>query len=498
MDVFQQLAESKLYAGGAIVFLALFVVAVTGLNDPLAHIPGPWYARWTGLVAALNALRGRKPGYIETLHRKYGPVVRVAPGEVDFSSPEAAQEIHRIKNGFRKANWYRNLTPMLTNIVNLVDIEAHRRLRRLLSAPLSETGLKSFMSQIDRKVDMAMSGMAAEARENPNNTVDVYKWFIFMAADVIGELSFGESFRMLEHGKMNQYVADMQSVAAAGAVRVTFPTLTRLSMRLPFPLPLFQKPKQTALAMRSYATQSLARHRSLAAANADAAPPTLLSKLYLAGGADELTPDEVRDNAQAYIVAGSDTTSNTLTYLVWSICRDAERGGNIRERLLASLAHLPPDFGDEDLRGVAYLEHVVDETLRLYPAVPAPLPRVVPPGGAELAGYLVPEGYVVSAQARSLHLNPEAFPEPERFAPERWEHATKAMRDSFMPFGGGSRICIGLHLARIELRLATARFFRAFPNATVSTASGMSDADMVPEEYFLIVPKGHRCLIKLF
>ncbi|KAI1490110.1 cytochrome P450 [Biscogniauxia mediterranea] len=513
----QQLGENKLYAGGAIVFLALFVVVLTGHNDPLAHIPGPWYARWTGLVTTYYTLRGRKPSYVHSLHAKYGPVVRFGPSEVDFSDPVAAQSIHRIKNAFRKAEWYRNITPNVNHIVNLTDVETHRRHRRLLSAPLSESGLKVFLPQIDSRVRLAISRMAEEAKASPTRTVDVYKWFIFMATDVIGELSFGESFRMLEHGKINQYALDMQAVARAGAVRVTFPILTRLSMLLPIPLPLFEKPKKTAERLRGYATQSLARHRALVETS-DTAPPTLLSKLYRAeeaaatAAAEDsnnkkkdtadvslsltMTPDEVRDNAQAYIVAGSDTTSNTLTYLVWSVCRDRTSG--VRARLLEALAGLPEDFSDEDLRGVAYLEHVIDETLRLHPAVPAPLPRVVPPEGAELAGYRVPPGIVVSTQARSLHKNPEAFPDPERFIPERWENPTKLMKDSFMPFGGGSRICIGLHLARIELRLATARFFRAFPNAKVSTSDGMSDADMAAEEYFLFVPRGHRCLIDLY
>lgn len=60
-----------------------------------------------------------------------------------------------------------------------------------------------------------------------------------------------------------------------------------------------------------------------------------------------------------------------------------------------------------------------------------------------------------------------------------------------------STACLGRHLARIELRLITARFFRNFPNATVSELEGMCDKDMEPALHFLMVPSGHRCLIKL-
>lgn len=57
--------------------------------------------------------------------------------------------------------------------------------------------------------------------------------------------------------------------------------------------------------------------------------------------------------------------------------------------------------------------------------------------------------------------------------------------------------CLGRHLARIELRLMAARFFRNFPNATVSELEGMCDKDMEPALHFLMVPSGHRCLIQL-
>lgn len=56
--------------------------------------------------------------------------------------------------------------------------------------------------------------------------------------------------------------------------------------------------------------------------------------------------------------------------------------------------------------------------------------------------------------------------------------------------------CLGIHVARLELRLAAARFFRAFPNARMSNVEGMSDADMEPEMIEFIEPKGHRCLVE--
>lgn len=160
----------------------------------------------------------------------------------------------------------------------------------------------------------------------------------------------------------------------------------------------------------------------------------LFKKLFEAGE-DGLSDEEIRAEAQAYIVAGSDTTATTLTYLIWSVCRDMR----VKQTLVSELNKLPADFDDNDLRSLPYLNAVIDETLRLYAAAPSALPRVVPHGGSTLAGYYLAQDTVVSTQAWTLHRDLTLFPNPERFDPSRWLEATKEMRDGVMPFGGGAR-----------------------------------------------------------
>ncbi|KAI0466042.1 cytochrome P450 [Xylaria cf. heliscus] len=492
LDVTLELLRSNhLYSWGALGLVTILLVIGSNLRDPLSNVPGPWYARWTGLVANYHWVAGRKPSYVHDLHLKYGPIVRVGPREVYVRDLQAVQKIFRIKNEFPKSQWYLDFVPFVQSVFNTPDIAMHRRFRRLLSSPLSESGLKAFLPQIEYKVNLTMQRMEEESKTR--GVADIFKWWLFMTTDVIGELSFGESFRMLESGKMNQYVADLQTAGAMSSYRSAFPGLMRFSVRFGIPLPFIGKAKAFNMRVKNYATASLQRHRDLVEKEGPDARPTVFSKVYKAQGDENITPDEVRNNAQAYIIAGSDTTSNTLDYLVWSVCREPE----IKSRLLKNLELLPDGFTYDDLRHVPYLDYVIDETLRRYSAVPAGLPREVPEGGAELCGYHIPAGYTVAAQNYSLHRDPTAFPDPEKFDPSRWENPTQAMKDAFMPFGAGSRICIGLHLARMELRLGVARFFKAFPNARLSTREGMSEEEMAPKLFFLSSPQGHRCLMEL-
>ncbi|KAI1073419.1 cytochrome P450 [Whalleya microplaca] len=480
---------SPLYVGAIVLSLALLWRLLRGFSNPLSKIPGPWYSRWTDLVPKYYRLKGRLPAYVHSLHQKYGSVVRISPFEVDVADPASAQIIYRVHKEFLKSSFYKDFAPTVTSVFSTTDVEIHRRHRKLLSSPISESGLKRFMPQIEAKVRLAIDRMGEESRNR--GAVDIFKWCIFMTTDVIGELTFGESFRMLDLGQKNQYSRDLEVLGFLGGMRVTFPFLTQLALNS-VPIPFIKGVVATTRRVQAYATESLQRHQDLVDNDSEKPSYTVFSKMYKAQDEETLTPIEIRDNAQTFIVAGSDTTANTLTYLIWSVCRHPK----IKATLLKELRTLPEDFSDDNLKALPYLAQTIDETLRLYSVVPSGLPRVVPEGGATLGGYFIPENYTVLTQSYTLHRNPEAFPDPDIFEPSRWENPTKLMKDSYMPFGGGSRICIGLHLAKIELRLATARFFLAYPSARVSEKEGMSDSDMKPDLYFLLSPSGHRCLIE--
>lgn len=206
-------------------------------------------------------------------------------------------------------------------------------------------------------------------------------------------------------------------------------------------------------------------------------------------GSATLTEEDVVTEAANLIVAGSDTTAVTLTYLVWATLSNPK----LQRELEEEVARLDEEYNDAALEKLPLLNATIKETLRLYGAAPGSLPRSVPAGGATLASCFIPEGTTVSTQSYTIHRDGDVFPDPEVFNVQRWlgDGDTRRMEMAFSPFGAGARTCLGIHLAYMELRIAAAEFFRKCRG--VKLAGDVTWESMRPENYFLIAPVGHRC-----
>lgn len=207
-----------------------------------------------------------------------------------------------------------------------------------------------------------------------------------------------------------------------------------------------------------------------------------------------ITDEEVVLEAGNLIAAGSDTTAITLTYLIWAVLSQPK----LQRELEEEVNSLSADFDDSALEELPLLNAVIMEALRLYGAAPGALPRETPEGGAKFCGYFIPQGMTVTTQAYSIHRDGDIYPDPERFDVSRWlkteTSASELAKKAFSPFGAGGRICLGIHLAWMELRLATAQFFREC--AGVRLAPSATWENMRPVNYFLISPRGHQCEVE--
>jgi cytochrome P450 len=216
-------------------------------------------------------------------------------------------------------------------------------------------------------------------------------------------------------------------------VLLWFPTLWRRHGRL--------NPARPHQRRRAYihglVHELIARRR---AAQAQAGAPEhddVLSVLVAARDehGEPLSDGEVRDLLLGLLMAGHETTANSLT---WAFER-LSRTPHARRRLAEELA----DGGSE------YLDAVVSETLRTRPSVIDAVRTAT--SEIELSGYAIAPGTVVSAMLTAMHRRPDLWPEPLAFRPERFLNG-RPRPYSYMPFGGGIRHCIGASLSLVEMR----------------------------------------------
>jgi cytochrome P450 len=121
-----------------------------------------------------------------------------------------------------------------------------------------------------------------------------------------------------------------------------------------------------------------------------------------------LTDESVRDEAGNLIVAGSDTTAVTLTYLVWAVLKHPA----VQAALEEEVAGLSDGLELDELERAPWLNAVIEETLRLYGAAPGGLPRSVPDGGVTFCGHFLPSGTEVTTQAYTIHRDGKIWPNP--------------------------------------------------------------------------------------
>ncbi|KAI4215859.1 MAG: hypothetical protein LQ351_001847 [Letrouitia transgressa] len=195
------------------------------------------------------------------------------------------------------------------------------------------------------------------------------------------------------------------------------------------------------------------------------------------------------------LAAGMDTSGVTLTYLFWNLCRNPDIQSSLQKELtlLSPPIHLdshslPPARALDTL---PLLHAVIMETLRLHPAVPGLQPRITPTMPVSLASSPpLPGGIRVSAQAYSLHRNPDVFPHPEQWNPRRWLDSTKEQKDEMMrwfwAFSSGGRMCIGSNFAMQELKYVTTAVYTNFSTKIVDD-TGIEQLDC-----YTGGPRGHQ------
>jgi cytochrome P450 len=164
-----------------------------------------------------------------------------------------------------------------------------------------------------------------------------------------------------------------------------------------------------------------------------------------------MNDQQVRDEAMTLLLAGHETTANTLTWTWYLLSQSPEIERRLHAEVNEVLGGRVPTVAD--LPELKYTRMVIEEALRLYP--PAPLLSRKAIAADELRGYPIAANSMIMISPYAVHRHPAWWEEPERFDPERFTPERAAARPAYayFPFGGGPRVCIGNHFAMMEAQL---------------------------------------------
>ncbi|XP_067648620.1 cytochrome P450 3A29-like [Haliotis asinina] len=181
----------------------------------------------------------------------------------------------------------------------------------------------------------------------------------------------------------------------------------------------------------------------------------------------KMTTDEVLGQAFLFFIAGYETTATTLNFAAYSLATNPDVQERLTKEVDTVLGKEAPDY--DNIGKLTFLDHVITETLRMYPVVPA-LSRAVSKTTV-IKGWTFPKGSFISVPLVSLHRNADIFPEPNKFKPERWENADFHQM-AYLPFGQGPRMCIGMRLAQVEMKIGLARILQKVQFARLPDTPG--------------------------
>jgi len=374
------------------------------------------------------------------LYEQYGPIfsTRLLHSQVVFMlGPEANHyvTVSHPQNFLWREGSFGDLIPLLGDGLLTIDGAYHDRARRIMMPAFHREQIEASIAVMAAEAGAALEGL------RPGEVVDVYDWARNLAMRIAMRALLG---------------LDPDDGGRGGAAAHHFERALSF-YGIDYHLRLLRGPRspwRRLLASRRVLDEIVHGEISRRRRRPDPERLDILSLLIAATDEDgsTLSDEEIRDQVMTLMFAGHDTSTSTLSFLFYELARSPRVLARLQAEQDEVLAGATPSAGQ--LFGeLPYLEMVVDETLRLYP--PAWIGPRRATRGFEFAGHHVPAGAYVNYCSWASHRLPEVFADPEAFVPERFTPERKAAlpRGAYVPFGAGSRICIGKRFGQTEVKL---------------------------------------------
>lgn len=407
-------------------------------------------------------------------------------------------------------------TPNLFTFASGVD---HRNRKKLVSHMYSNQRLLEARSV--EMVKSKVSGFLAMLKNEPSLASETFTSLHYFSFDAISEFVYGPKYGGTQAltGKEadRRLIDDILNPARRRLAwfAIHFPSYTKwittrtgltervlnvlgmLPMRKPF----------TYSGIRNHALKSFYEFKkAIENGNAVADDSSVIGRLFQVREKQALGDMDIASECADHLLAGIDTTADSLMFLIWAL--SLPKNQHYQDRVREAVRLLPTDSdGWPEIRELAnspLLNAVLKESLRLYTPLPAFEPRSLSTDTV-IDGFAIPAGTIVGMSPYCMHREESVFPESRVFRPERWLNSdgSSLLTESapqnkwFWAFSSGARMCIGMHLANVEMLSLTAAVFRQYRTFTKhpDTTPGITSRYEIFYDETMDKMKEHECWI---
>jgi cytochrome P450 len=409
--------------------------------------PGPDGAWGLGNVWRMSRI-GEVP-FCREMWRAYGDLFRYRIGPWTVYVMAQPRHIERVLLGNRenyvKGPGYAKTQALLGNGLLASEGELWRRQRRTLQplfTPKAIIGLADGMMKATTRMVERW-----EPSRKSGEPIDVHQESLRFAIDVIGRTMFST--------ELGEAGADLVDAYSEACVIINRHMTAMVTLPLWAPTPGNFRLRKALTTLHAHIDQLIRKRR--AQGPSSAARGDLLDQLLAARDpetGEAMDEAQLKDEIINFFFAGHETSAEALTWTWYLLATHPEVEARLHAELDRVLVGRLPAY--EDLAQLSYTRMVIDESMRLYPPVWS-FPRAARERDV-VDGFEIPAGALVFPCQLLTHHHPEFWPDPERFDPERFSPAQVDQRPkyAYYPFGAGARVCIGQHMALMELHLALA------------------------------------------
>ncbi|GLI82178.1 hypothetical protein PoHVEF18_010584 [Penicillium ochrochloron] len=365
------------------VLITLAKITYNIFLHPLRRYPGSKFHAATAFPLCWAELQGQAHLMIQKAHEKYGPVVRVSPGELSFMTAPSWTDIYASRQGkpsFPRDSTFFNEMLVDHRTLTMANDKDHARIRGSMAPAFAPRALMQQEPILQQNIDLLIKQLMKLTVDN--QIVDLRTWYNYTTFDLLGDLAFGKSFGCLATSTFHewvQFVLDLFYAAVLLRVVHRFRPLNRVLALL--------IPRSLMVKRERHSEMAILKVRERIRAQTER--PDFIYYMLQAAGKETISPHELEQQASILILAGSETTSVALTYATYLLLQHEPVLRQLRQELRANF-QTEADINLLRVNRLSFLHAVLQEVLRLYPPFSNGFPRQTPIQGAVVDGQFIP------------------------------------------------------------------------------------------------------------